>query len=198
MPINATDATTNAFTTPARFVGSVSGVDVPYIVVGLLQIPSKPFLNYRKMACPGASTRDSWGSTHSSFLVIVSAPPIKKYLMQCIGWSPPKLSTKLIRADSLLPFRLEKAIEGLRPPVTKVDPTTNFWTTYKKVAGEHDNDMVSKYVGDLDTSMLFVSTFTSREGIILRCHFSAIGGFILGCHYCVHCPNHSIPPAKPQ
>ncbi|KAF9646017.1 hypothetical protein BDM02DRAFT_3076221, partial [Thelephora ganbajun] len=34
------------------------------------------------------------------------------------------------------------------------------WTAYKKVADEHDNDLVSKYVGDLDTSLLFAGLFS--------------------------------------
>jgi hypothetical protein len=58
-------------------------------------------------------------------------------------------------------FRFEKAIANWKPTKIKTDPTTNFWTVYKKVADEHDNDLVSKYVGDLDTSLLFVSTFKS-------------------------------------
>ena len=52
-------------------------------------------------------------------------------------------------------FRLEKAITNWKP--TRTDPATNFWTVYKKIADEHDNDLVSKYVGNLDTSLLFVS-----------------------------------------
>ncbi|KAF9647309.1 hypothetical protein BDM02DRAFT_3081760, partial [Thelephora ganbajun] len=35
------------------------------------------------------------------------------------------------------------------------------WTAYKKVADEHDNDLVSKYVGDLDTSLLFAGLFSA-------------------------------------
>ena len=42
----------------------------------------------------------------------------------------------------------------------------DFWTVYKKVADEHDNDLVSKYVGDLDTSLLFVSPFTPPARLI--------------------------------
>jgi len=56
---------------------------------------------------------------------------------------------------------LEKAIADLKPPPNNIDPTTNFWTVYKKVADEHDNDLVSKYAGDLDTSLLFVSALVS-------------------------------------
>ena len=40
---------------------------------------------------------------------------------------------------------------------------THFWTVYKKVADEHDSDMVAKYVGDLDTSLLFVSMFATSH-----------------------------------
>jgi len=54
---------------------------------------------------------------------------------------------------------LEKAIKGLKPSEVQIDPTTNFWTAYKKVADDHDDGLVSKYVGDLDTSLIFVSGF---------------------------------------
>ena len=51
----------------------------------------------------------------------------------------------------------------LRPPVTHaVDPATAFWTVYKKVAGEYDDDLVSEYVGNLDISLIFVSKVTSQ------------------------------------
>ena len=62
--------------------------------------------------------------------------------------------------------RLEKAITKLKPAKIETDPTANFWTVYKKVADEHDNDLVSKYVGDLDTSLLFVSLFTSVARLV--------------------------------
>ena len=58
------------------------------------------------------------------------------------------------------------AIKGLKPAETRPGPTTNFWTTYKKVARELDDDLVSKYVGDLDTSLLFVSAFVSLACLI--------------------------------
>ena len=58
-------------------------------------------------------------------------------------------------------FRLEKIFASDKPAGTKTNPTTNFWATYKKVADEYDNDMISKYVGDLDTSLLFVSMSAS-------------------------------------
>ena len=56
---------------------------------------------------------------------------------------------------------MEEAITSWKTGRIKTDPATNFWTVYKKVADEHDDDVVSKYVGDLDTSLLFVRTFTS-------------------------------------
>ena len=57
-------------------------------------------------------------------------------------------------------FRLETAIANWKPTKIETDSTTNFWTVYKKVADEHDHDLISKCVGDLDTSLLFVSPFT--------------------------------------
>ena len=56
---------------------------------------------------------------------------------------------------------MEKTIATLKPAKIKTDPGTNFWTVYKKVADDHDNDLISKYIGDLDTSLLFVSTSMS-------------------------------------
>ena len=72
-----------------------------------------------------------------------------------------------VRTESTLSCsRLEKAIANRKPTGVKADPATNFWTVYKKVAEEHDNGMVSQYIGDLDTSLLFVSRPTSPECLI--------------------------------
>jgi len=58
----------------------------------------------------------------------------------------------------------------LKPPPINIDPMTNFWTVYKKVADEHDNDLVLRYAGDLDTSLLFVSTLIFLAPLIfLNC-----------------------------
>ena len=57
-------------------------------------------------------------------------------------------------------LRLEQAVKELKPTPINVDPTTNFWTAYKKVADEYDDNLLSKYTDDLDTSLLFVSTST--------------------------------------
>ena len=57
--------------------------------------------------------------------------------------------------------RFEKVIAILKPTELKPDPATQFWTVYKEVAGEYDDDLVSKYGGQLDTLLIFVSAFTS-------------------------------------
>ena len=63
---------------------------------------------------------------------------------------------------SPFPFRFEKTITDLKPPAVDTDSVTNFWTAYKGAADRHDAILVSKYVGDLDTSLLFVTTPMSR------------------------------------
>lgn len=57
--------------------------------------------------------------------------------------------------------RLEKTIAGLDTQKPRIDPATHFWTVYTKVADGHDNELLNKYAGDLDASLLFVSIFTS-------------------------------------
>ena len=75
---------------------------------------------------------------------------------------PARFSLELVWTESSLScFRLELAIKNWKPASAETDPTTNFWTAYKRVADEHDHDMTSKYLGDLDTSLLFVSAVTS-------------------------------------
>ena len=68
--------------------------------------------------------------------------------------------------STLFRFRFEKAIANWKPAEIKTDPTTNFWTVYKKVADEYDSDLVSEFFRDLDTSLLFVSTFMSHAHLI--------------------------------
>ena len=83
-----------------------------------------------------------------------------------LGQPSLKYSIGFVRTESVLPrFRLE-ATGNRKPAKIKTDPTTFFWITYKKVADEHDKDMVSKYAGDLDTSLLFVSAFTPPARLI--------------------------------
>jgi len=52
------------------------------------------------------------------------------------------------------------ALKPLKPAEIQADPTTNFWTAYKKVADEYDTDVASKYAGDLNISLIFVSAST--------------------------------------
>ena len=61
---------------------------------------------------------------------------------------------------------MEKTITDWNPQKLKTDPTTNFWTVYRNVADEHDDDLLKKYAGDLDTSLLFVSIFTSLARLV--------------------------------
>lgn len=121
-----------------------------------------------KWGCLSAYTRNSWGSLHQPGAATGSKKPFKKCFRRStnakgtsfLGQNFPEFSTGLVRTESLY-FRLEKAIIDSKPPATHVDPTTTFWTVYKKVADEFDDDMVSKYVGNLDTSLIFVSEVTS-------------------------------------
>jgi len=78
-----------------------------------------------------------------------------------------------VRAEcqSCFCLRLEEAISNQKPTEInkteiKADPTTNFWTVYKRIADEHDDDLVSEYVGDLDSTLLFVSSYASLARLI--------------------------------
>jgi hypothetical protein len=92
-----------------------------------------------------------------------------------------------------------ETIANLNPQKLKTDPATNFWTVYKKVADEYDDDLLNKHVGDLDASLLFVSIFTSLPRLVSRQprSFSVTGGSVLCSRDNLHCPNHSIGPTKP-
>lgn len=109
-------------------------------------------------------------------------------------------TTGLARTElALSRFSLEKAITDLKPTPVNIDPTTNFWTVYKKVADEHDSDMVAKYTGDLDASLLFVSAFVPLDRIVSPQLglFPLLGGSVLCRSHHLHCPNHPITPTKP-
>lgn len=62
--------------------------------------------------------------------------------------------------------RLEEAIKETKPSPTNVDPTTKFWTVYKEVADEFDDEMLDQYAKDLDTFLIFVSTITSLARLV--------------------------------
>ena len=63
-------------------------------------------------------------------------------------------------------FRFEKAIADLKPTKLKTDPAPDFWTAYKEVADKYDSDLASKYIGDLDITLIFVSVVPSLPCII--------------------------------
>jgi hypothetical protein len=60
--------------------------------------------------------------------------------------------------------------------------------------------MLDKYAGDLDTSLLFVSTFTLSLHVLCPStpsFWTVLGGFVLCRLHNFHCPNHSIASVKP-
>ena len=75
---------------------------------------------------------------------------------------------RLFRSEPIVfHSRFEKAIAGLKPTKLKTDPAPDFWTTYEEVADKHDSELASKYIGDLDITLIFVSVITSpREPFI--------------------------------
>ena len=117
-----------------------------------------------------------------------------------LGWSFLKFLKGFVGTElTLSRCRLEKTLADLKPDKLKTDPATHFWTVYKKIADEHDDDLLGKYAGDLDTSLLFVSIFTSLARFVSPQprSFAVLGGFVLRCRYNFHRPNHSIAPTKP-
>ena len=97
-------------------------------------------------------------------------------------------------------FRFEKAIANQKPTeIGKTDLITNFWAVNKKVADEYDNNLVSKYAKNLNTSLLLVSTSSSPVPLIFipnHVLFLPVGGFILGRHCHDHCLNRFTTPAE--
>lgn len=116
------------------------------------------FVRHTSVVYSHLSVTDSW-QVHLR-RALQSCGKTRRIGSLCLSF--PKFSKRHVRTElTLSRFRLEKAIANCKPAVTKTDPTTNFWTVYKKVTDEHDHDMISKYVGDLDTSLLFVSASAS-------------------------------------
>ncbi|KAJ7210786.1 hypothetical protein GGX14DRAFT_624925 [Mycena pura] len=56
---------------------------------------------------------------------------------------------------------IQKAIEALKPPVPVTDKKSTFWTSYMKLADEHDKEFKEKYSTDLDTSLIFAGLFSA-------------------------------------
>jgi hypothetical protein len=58
-------------------------------------------------------------------------------------------------------------VEALKPQATTADKKTAFWTSYMKLADEHDKEFQQKYSTDLDTALIFVG----RTGSDLQKYF---------------------------
>ncbi|KAJ7210858.1 hypothetical protein GGX14DRAFT_450373 [Mycena pura] len=56
---------------------------------------------------------------------------------------------------------IQKAVEALKPPVPVTDKKSAFWTSYMKLADEHDKEFKEKYSTDLDTSLIFAGLFSA-------------------------------------
>ncbi|KAJ7775417.1 hypothetical protein B0H16DRAFT_1756759 [Mycena metata] len=57
-------------------------------------------------------------------------------------------------------------LEGLRPQpapndMKSADAKTTFWTSYMKLADEHDKELQQKYSSDLDTGLIFAGLFSA-------------------------------------
>ncbi|KAJ7210852.1 hypothetical protein GGX14DRAFT_625057 [Mycena pura] len=63
--------------------------------------------------------------------------------------------------NRLINLRIQKAVEALKPPVTVTDKKSAFWTSYMKLADEHDKEFKEKYSTDLDTSLIFAGLFSA-------------------------------------
>ncbi|KAJ6518146.1 hypothetical protein C8R47DRAFT_1086163, partial [Mycena vitilis] len=55
---------------------------------------------------------------------------------------------------------LHKAVESLKPQAS-TDKKTTFWTTYMRVADEHDKEFKEKYSTDLDVALIFAGLFSA-------------------------------------
>ncbi|KAJ7921680.1 hypothetical protein B0H13DRAFT_2414847 [Mycena leptocephala] len=56
---------------------------------------------------------------------------------------------------------IHKAVEALKPQVATTDKKTVFWTSYMKLADEHDKEFQQKYSTDLDTALIFAGLFSA-------------------------------------
>ncbi|KAJ7921693.1 hypothetical protein B0H13DRAFT_2414869 [Mycena leptocephala] len=56
---------------------------------------------------------------------------------------------------------IHKAVEALKPQAATTDKKTAFWTSYMKLADEHDKEFQQKYSTDLDTALIFAGLFSA-------------------------------------
>ncbi|KAF7335511.1 hypothetical protein MVEN_02204900 [Mycena venus] len=59
-----------------------------------------------------------------------------------------------------------KAVEALKQQPQSPDKKIAFWTAYKKLADEFDNELQAKYGQDLDTSLIFVCAQLLRPELL--------------------------------
>ena len=105
-----------------------------------------------------------------------------------------ELITRTVTINWLSRLRLANTIEGLKPTPTYIDPMTKFWTVYQEAADEYDGTLLKKYARDLDTSLLFVSTFIS---LVCPTPFLFwLGWSLCCCLHGFHRPNRSIDSAR--
>ncbi|KAJ7735006.1 hypothetical protein B0H16DRAFT_1892349 [Mycena metata] len=57
--------------------------------------------------------------------------------------------------------KLYRAVEALKPQVPTTDKKTAFWTSYMKLADEHDKEFQQKHSTDLDTALIFSGLFSA-------------------------------------
>lgn len=89
--------------------------------------------------------------------------PFRFRLVRAIANPDQNITENATTALNPNPQSTRKAPTFLNPNQDCIDSVTQFWMTYKKIADEHDSDMLAQYIGDLDTSLLFVSVFAASH-----------------------------------
>ncbi|KAJ7215934.1 hypothetical protein GGX14DRAFT_606915, partial [Mycena pura] len=56
---------------------------------------------------------------------------------------------------------IQRAVEALKPQMPAPDKKIAFWTSYMKLADEHDKECKEKYSTDLDMSLIFAGLFSA-------------------------------------
>lgn len=95
---------------------------------------------------------------------------------------------------------LEKAIiKALKTHFPSTEPTSSarveFFNSFQREAGEHDDDFVRQYGGDLDTTLIFVGSFLLRLFLLsVECNFWRVGCFVLRGRFRFHRPRPGSAP----
>ncbi|KAF8202018.1 hypothetical protein K438DRAFT_1965469 [Mycena galopus ATCC 62051] len=56
---------------------------------------------------------------------------------------------------------IQRAIEALKPQAPATDKKSTFWTSYMKLADEHDKEFKEKHITHLDTTLIFSGLFSA-------------------------------------